>query len=384
MQIGIFTNCYKPLVNGVVGAVTLLRKGFREAGHAVYIFTPAYEDFIDDEEGIFRFPAVDLTTKVKYPVAIPWSPRITRQLATLRLDIVHSHHPFVLGPLARRIARRRGIPAVYTFHTQYDQYTHYVPLPGGLVRWSAKRQVRRFAAAVDGITTPAESARQILIGYGVSRPITVIPNPTDLSKFQSGDGRKIREQYGLGAEKLLINIGRIAPEKNLSLLLEAFQIMLGQAPPGTLKLMIVGDGPSLKPLVREAAERGLADRVIFTGLIQPDEIPHFLAAADLFVMTSTSEVKPLSQLEALAAGVPIVAVAAAGANDTIQHDRNGLLVPEDAAAFAGATMGLAFNELKHRSFQKAALYTAADYSYQRIAGVYLEAFERLIDNKKRC
>ncbi|TCL72319.1 1,2-diacylglycerol 3-glucosyltransferase [Hydrogenispora ethanolica] len=384
MQIGIFTNCYKPLVNGVVGAVTLLRKGFLEAGHQVYIFTPAYDHFRDEEDGIFRYPAVDLTTKVKYPVAIPWSPRISRQLAGLRLDIVHSHHPFVLGPLARRVARRKGIPAVYTFHTQYDQYTHYVPLPAELVKWSAKRQVRRFAKTVDGITTPAESARQILIGYGVDRPIAVIPNPTDLSKFQSGDGRKIREQYGLGGEKLLVNIGRVAPEKNLSLLLAAFQRMIAQAPQGTLKLMIVGDGPALQPLIREAEERGLGDRVIFTGMVHPDAIPDYLAAADLFVMTSTSEVKPMAQLEALAAGVPIVAVAAAGANDTIEHDRNGLLTPEDAEAFAAAVVGLAYDEWKYRSFGKAAQRTADAYSYRRIAGEYLETFGRLIHDMKRC
>ena len=208
MKIGIFTNCYRPLVNGVVGAVSLLRKGFREAGHDVYIFTPAYDDYIDDEEGIFRYPAVDLTTKVKYPVAVPFSPRIEQAIDRLQLDLVHSHHPFVLGPVARRVARKREIPVVYTFHTQYDQYTHYVPLPSGLVKWVAKRQVRRFAQSVDRVTTPAESARQILLDYGVTHPIHVIPNPTDLSRLQAGDGRVIRERYRLGSAKLLINIGR--------------------------------------------------------------------------------------------------------------------------------------------------------------------------------
>ncbi len=382
MKIGIYTNCYRPLINGVVGAVSLLRKGFREAGHEVYIFTPSYEDFVDDEEGVFRYPAVDLTTKVKYPVAIPFSPRINRELQNLQLDIIHSHHPFVLGPLGLRTARVKRIPAVYTFHTQYDQYTHYVPLPSGLVRWTAKRQVRRFAAQVDGITTPAESARRILVEYGVTRPIQVIPNPTDLSKFAAGDGRAIREQYGLGKERLLINIGRIAPEKNLGLLLESFRIMLEQAPEASLRLMIVGAGPALPGLIQRAQQIGLGERVIFTGMVDPDVIPNYLAAADLFVMTSTSEVKPLSQLEALAAGVPIVAVAAAGANDTIQHDQNGLLVPEQAAPFAAAVVSLLANELKHHAFRKAALQTAAEYAYPRIAGAYLALFDRLIREQR--
>lgn len=378
MKIGIFTNCYRPLVNGVVGAVTLLRQGFREAGHEAFIFTPAYDDFRDGEDGIYRYPAVDLTTKVKYPVAVPFSPRIHRELERLDLDIVHSHHPFVLGPLALRVARRKRIPAVYTFHTQYDQYTHYVPLPEGLVKWSAKRQVRRFGQAVDGITTPAESARQILMDYGVTRPITVIPNPTDLSRLQRGDGGPVRARYGLGAERVLINIGRIAPEKNLGLLLESFQLMLDQAPGGSLKLMIVGDGPELAPLQRRAEAMSLADRVIFTGLIDPSQIPDFLAMADLFVMTSTTEVKPLSQLEALAAGVPIVAVAAAGANDTIRPGENGWLVPEDAAKFAAAVLELVFDQERLGRFRQAARSTAARYSYTGIAAEYLALFAKMI------
>jgi glycosyltransferase involved in cell wall biosynthesis len=358
-----------------------LRKGFREAGHDVYIFTPAYDDYIDDEEGIFRYPAVDLTTKVKYPVAVPFSPRIDQAIDRLQLDLVHSHHPFVLGPVARRVARAWQIPVVYTFHTQYDQYTHYVPLPSGLVKWVAKRQVRRFAQSVDRITTPAESARQILLEYGVTHPIHVIPNPTDLSRLQAGNGRMIRERYRLGNAKLLINIGRVAPEKNLGVLLEAYKYMVEHVPADSLKLMIVGDGPELENLTRLAGTMGLGDQVIFTGLVKPEQIPDYLAAADLFVMTSTTEVKPLAQLEALAAGVPIVAVTAAGANDTIVHDQNGLLVPEDPVKFGAAAADLIFNEIKHRSFRKAAAQTADDYSYPKIASQYLELFEKSIEKR---
>ncbi|HYH04921.1 MAG TPA: glycosyltransferase, partial [Bacillota bacterium] len=99
MRIGIFTNCYLPMVNGVVGAVGLLRRGFEEQGHEVHIFAPAFDDYIDQEEQVYRYPAVDLTRDVKYPVAVPFSPKINRVLDQLALDIIHCHHPFVLGPL---------------------------------------------------------------------------------------------------------------------------------------------------------------------------------------------------------------------------------------------------------------------------------------------
>lgn len=377
MRIAVFTNCYLPLVNGVVGAVNLLRKGFLEQGHEVSIFAPKFDDYQDEEGGIYRYPAVDLTQKVKYPIAVPFSPRMTKILKELDFDIIHSHHPFVLGPLALKLARKRKIPIVYTFHTQYDQYSHYVPLPSKLVGWFSKNQVRRFAQAVDQISTPAESARKVLLGYGVTNDIKVIPNPTDLTRFKRANGEWVRQKYHLTEEKLLINIGRVAPEKNLRLLLQSFKLIQTKASE-QIKLMIVGDGPALKELKQFAFELGMADAVIFTGMVNPSSVPDYLAAADLFVMTSKSEVKPLAQLEALAAGAPIVAVAAVGANDTITNGENGLLVADDAEAIASGVLNLVFDPERLARFKKGALVTAENYSYQRIAGEYLDLFNRVI------
>lgn len=380
MRIAVFTNCYHPLVNGVVGAVSLLRKGFLELGHQVDIFAPQFDDYIDAEPGIYRYPAVDLTRKIKYPVAIPYSPEIARVLKDMDFDIIHSHHPFVLGPLALKLARSRKRPIVYTFHTQYDQYTHYVPLPSPLVRWFSKNQVRRFAQSVDQITTPADTARQILLEYGVTNDIQVIPNPTDLTRFQTANGDWVKKEYRLSKEKVLINIGRVAPEKNLGLLLQSFRIILTKAPE-PVKLMIVGDGPALQGLKELASELGIAEQVIFTGMVDPKLVPDYLTAADLFVMTSKTEVKPLAQLEALAAGVPIVAVSAAGANDTITSGRNGLLVPENTEAIAGGVLELAFNPERLANFKHEALLTAERYSHVRIAEEYLRLFNEVLQRK---
>jgi 1,2-diacylglycerol 3-alpha-glucosyltransferase len=382
MRIGIFTNCYYPMVNGVVGAATLLRKGFLEAGHEVYVFTPGFDDYQDSEGGIFRYPAVNLTPRVKYPVAIPFSPKVKRELKGIQLDIIHCHHPFVLGPVGLRLAHHRQIPIVYTFHTQYDQYTHYVPLPSSLVSWFSTRQVRRFSQAVDQVTTPAESARQILLQYGVTNSIQMIPNPTDLDKFNDNDRAVVRQQYQLRQEKLLISIGRIAPEKNLSLLLDSFRQMLAKSAPHSLKLMIVGEGPELANLVQMASGLGIKDDVIFTGLVDPDLVPQYLAAADLFVMTSTTEVKPLAQLEALASRLPIVAVSAAGANDTIVHGENGLLTAENSQEFAEAVLSLLGDVERYRYFQGNARKTATQYAYSTITAEYLTLFEKLIRVKR--
>lgn len=365
------------MVNGVVGAITLLRKGFIEAGHEVYIFAPAFDDFVDDETGIYRYRSVDLTKEVKYPVAIPFSPRIQRIIDGLDLDIIHSHHPFVLGPLSNKIARRKRIPTIYTFHTQYEQYSHYIPLPRSLVNEISRRKITRFCEAVNQVTTPAESARQILMDYGVTRPIRVIPNPTAIPP-KPLDGSKVRERYHLGAAKVVINIGRIAPEKNLGLLLESFALMLKQTAE-QLRLMIVGDGPELPYLKQLAEQLGVAEQVIFTGLVDPAEVTDYLAAADVFVMTSKSEVKPLSQLEALAAGLPIIAVAAPGANDTIAHGQNGYLVQDDPEVISRTVLDLLGDPERMGSFRQAARQSAERYSYPRIAGEYLEVYRETLE-----
>jgi glycosyltransferase involved in cell wall biosynthesis len=387
VNIGIFTNCYLPLVNGVVGAIGLLRKGFIEQGHQVYVFAPGYDDYRDQEENVFRYPAVDLTRKVKFPVAIPFSPRINQTLHSIPLDVIHSHHPFVLGPAALSVARRKRIPVVYTFHTQYDQYSHYIPLPGVLVREVAKYQVKRYCHAVDRITTPSGSAQRILGSYGIDGPVRVIPNPTDLSSFLNRDGSVIRRKYGIGDAKLLMNIGRVAPEKNLSFLLTAFQYILKSSPSHDssepdIWLLIAGEGPDLSNLKHQAEALGIAGRVIFTGLVDRAEIPTYLAAADLFVMSSTTEVKPLAQLEALAAGVPIVAVSAPGADDTIIHDENGLLAPQTITEFGDAIRQLLFDSERLRRYQAAAIKTAANYSHPKIATDYLELYRDMIRSVK--
>jgi 1,2-diacylglycerol 3-alpha-glucosyltransferase len=383
MKIGIFTNCYHPMVNGIVGTISILKKGLMEQGHQVYIFAPKYDDYRDQEEQVYRFPAMDLTWRIKYPIANTWFPKLNRFINNLDLDIVHCHHPFILGRLGVKVARRKKIPVVYTFHTQYDQHSHYVPLPQWGVKFFIKLLVYQFSVTVDGITIPAESARETLRAYGIKNQVHVIPNPIDLSQFHNQDGDIIRKKYGLKGEKVLISIGRVAPEKNLPFLLEVYQYIQTQTASDSTRFMIVGAGSELDKLKDQAEKLGIAPRVIFTGLVEPVEIPKFLAAADLFVMASNSEVKPLAQLEAMAAGVPIVAVSAPGAVDTIIHGENGFLVREDVSEFGQAALEIFSNSEKQLSYQKAALKTAASYSYLKIAHDYVALYADLIEKNSK-
>ncbi|NLG84642.1 MAG: glycosyltransferase family 4 protein [Firmicutes bacterium] len=376
MRIAIYTNAYKPIVSGVVNAIALLRQGFLARGHEVIVLAPDYYGYRDQEEGIYRFPAVDLTRKVRFPVAIPWSPRLSRVIRTFRPEVIHAHHPFVLGPLALRTARHLGVPLVYTFHTQYEQYAHYVPLPPRLVKWFTRHRIRRFVEAADAVTTPAVSIRDLLAGYGIRREILVLPNPIDLSRFARTEGPSVRRQLGLDEEELVLSfVGRLGIEKNLGFMLEAFALLREMAPELPLRLVLVGAGPEETRLRELGEELGLGDRLIFTGSVPYQTVPSYLAAADLFLMTSVTEVKPLVLLEAMAAGLPVVAVRAAGAMDTLTDGLDGLLVPLDRGAFAQAVLSLLRDEERRRAMGRAARATVERYALDRVAAEFLRLYE---------
>lgn len=382
MRIAIFTNAYHPIVSGVVTAISLFRKGLEMAGHEVAVFAPAFDDYRDDEPDVFRYRSLDLSKKVKFPVAIPYSSEANRALRAFNPDIIHTHHPFVLGWAARRGARSLGIPLVYTFHTQYEKYAHYIPLPASFVRWSARRTIRNYAKHVDVLTTPAPSVAEILKSYGISKPIHILTNPIDLNLYQQAINGELRERWGIGIhEKVLLYVGRLSQEKGLGLMLQAFSFLKNLCPDSHLRLVMVGDGPQKTGLESFAGELGIRDEVIFTGAVKYAEIPNYFQLADLFVMTSTSEVKPLVLLEAMASTLPIVAVDANGSRDTITHGTNGLLTLENHEAFAQAIAELIQDDLKRQKMGVAAGRSAEAYGLehvtQQLISLYSDAIRQM-------
>ncbi|MGE5529212.1 MAG: glycosyltransferase [Patescibacteria group bacterium] len=386
MRIAVYTNCYKPIINGVVNAIALYRQGLLGRGHEVLVVAPDYYGYRDHEPGILRYPSVDLTRAIRFPVSIPWSPRISRAVRDFHPDIVHAHHPFVLGPLALRMARHLKVPLVYTFHTQYEQYAHYVPLPQDFVRRLTRRRIKDFASAADLVTTPAESIRDLLLSYGLGAApeIVILPNPIDLSGYALQEGGVIRKQLGLDAGDLvLISIGRLGVEKNLGFLLEAFALMLAYAPELPLRLVLVGEGPEKARLEELGEQLGLGGRLLLTGSVPHPAIPSYLAMADLFLMTSVSEVKPLVLLEAMAAGVPVVAVRASGAVDTVADGRDGLLTGLDREEYARAVVGLLRDPDRLAALGRRAKEGVARYALDEVTSQLVAVYEKALEVARR-
>jgi 1,2-diacylglycerol 3-alpha-glucosyltransferase len=334
MHIGFFTNTYRPTMSGVVRSIAAFRAAFDQAGHNVFVFAQRASNYQDDEPFIFRYPAVEVPWANAYAFPVPISSSIDDTIPSLKLDVIHSHHPFLLGETASRKAESLGIPLVFTFHTRYDEYAHYLPLSQELTRQIAGRWIGNYLEKCQHIIAPSESLRQMLLESGVEGDITAIPTGIDLRPFRNLDGRQIRQQRGWNDDTVIISVGRLAKEKSFDTLIEAAAIVMARH--DYVRLALVGDGLEERALKRLARELNIADRIDFVGAVAYEEIPRYLCAADIFSFASVTETQGLVTIEAMAAGLPIVAVNAPGTLDAVTHGQEGLLTENNSTALADA------------------------------------------------
>lgn len=309
MNIGIFTDTYYPEVNGVANSVYELKIGLEALGHRVYVFTVNHPDAIEAEERVYRimsFPCVLLKERrIGCPNVKFWMKRIGQ----LHLDIIHTQTEFMVGCLGKKAAQTNNIPLVHTYHTIYEDYTHYFKIPGNIFLKRPVRAVsKKYCNRADSIIVPTKKVSQLLKSYGVERNIWEVASGINLKKFRMYDAvksRNIRMQYGISDEqRVLISIGRISKEKNLAEVVEGYA-GLCQTHSDTV-LMIVGDGPERINIETQVRTLGLESRVIFTGMVEWDQIENYYGAGDIFVSASTSETQGLTYLEALASGKPLL------------------------------------------------------------------------------
>ncbi len=378
MRIGMMADLYKPHISGVTNHIDLTRWALEtHYGQEVFVFTFG-EPQPDDDARIVRSPGLPLRVA---STGLYLNLRYTRRARQLlqTMDVVHVHHPLLSGQLALRYARPWGIPIAFTNHTRYDLYMRaYLPLlPDALGDAALKAYLPRFCREIDLVIAPARGVKALLQRLGVDAPIEVVPNGVDLRRFEHLPDPWPRASLGWDAgHVVLIYVGRIAPEKNLPFLLRAFR-GVQQVYPHT-RLLIVGDGPERANLEERAHLMGLGATVHFTGLVPYDEVPRYLRLADIFVTASVTEVHPLSVIEAMAAGLPVVGVRAAGVGEVVQHERNGLLVaPDDEAAYASAVGRLVSEPETRAQLGHAARQDARQYDVRRTAGLLLEHYRRL-------
>lgn len=381
MRIALFTNNYLPFCGGVTISVETLRRGLEASGHEAWVFGPRLTDAEDASLRIVRYPSIPVATYPEFALAVPYSRRIGRLVAALEFDVIHAHHPFLLGPEARRLARRTRRPLVFTYHTRYEKYAHYVPLPLRLVQAAALRISAGFAAQADAVLAPSGVIRDELHARGVRAPIAVVPTGIDLERFRPGDRAAARRSLGIAdGEPLVLYVGRLDREKSVDRVLSAFERVASTIP--AARLVLVGHGTEAERLRRMAAGLPVANRIRFDGLRPHDSLAACYQAADVFLFASETETQGLVLAEAAACGLPAVAVDAPGCDEVVRDGDTGILTKGDPAALAEAVIGLLLDPERRRAMARRAREMAErlfDVKLQidRTMAVYADAVARV-------
>jgi 1,2-diacylglycerol 3-alpha-glucosyltransferase len=376
MRIAVFTNAYKPAISGVVTSIALFRQGLQAAGHETHIFAPEYEGYEDEEPYVFRLPALDLTDQLNVSLVLPLKNLIGLTMRGIRPDVIHSQHPAWMGDLAVSFAHDLQLPLVFTFHSQYVQYAqYYSPFAVKLAERLTEERLRHYLAQCVHIISPTDSVRKMVESiFGIHDRVTVIPTPVDLERFQSAPEGLIRQKYNLPGKELLLFVGRIAKEKNLGLLFEAFAQVHAQRP--AAHLMLVGKGPFEAQAHELIRKLGIADAVTFAGSVPHAQIPAYYRDADLFVFGSTTETQGLVLVESMAAGTPVVAVEAPGPIDVLTG--GGRLTAADPTDLAKGILEVLSGDGELERLSRQAKGIAERYSIAGAAGRMLAVYDRVL------
>ena len=338
MRIAMFTNNYKPYIGGVPISIERLAEALRGQGHMVWVFAPSYKEQ-EEEPYVIRYPSLPLSV-VGAPVPNVLTKLFAQKIEELRIDVIHVHHPALVGNVALALKRKLRIPVVFTYHTRYEEYLHYIT---GLKQIEAhtgimEKYLRYFCTHCDLLAAPTPGIRDYLQKKELGTPILVLPTGIPAESFlpDKGKAEYIRKECLGAADYMFCTVSRLAKEKNIYFQLEGLACLkrLLQKEGKSFKHLMIGDGPERRSFEKCVRELGLENEIVFVGNVSNTEIKNYQAACDLFLFTSKSETQGIVLLEAMAAENPVIAVDASGVCDVVCNGKNGYRTPHPTSARA--------------------------------------------------
>jgi len=313
MNIGIFTDCYYPQINGVVTSVMMLQEELEKRGHNVTIITVKVPGHIEDRQNVIRIKSIPIIRMNEFRLGIPFNVTLIKMIKALKLDLVHTHTEFSVGLLGKYMARMLDIPLVHTYHTMYEDYTHYIyNLKYGqrVVKKMVTKSCKIYAKKYSCIIAPTDKTLVSLRRYGIKNDIHILPTGIDIDKFAKVEADAsaripIRKKHNIEeTDFVLLSLGRISKEKNIEFILEQMPELTKKY--DHLKLVIVGDGPYLNQLLKQCEALGLHEHVVFVGSVPYEEVGQYYKMADIFVSASYTETQGLTIIEAMASDLGVI------------------------------------------------------------------------------
>ncbi len=387
MRILMISDTYFPRISGVGTSIRSFRQGLELLGHEVDLLIPDYGSRTAEARGIYRIPARKIPF---FPEERFMQPRallkIKSSLRARQYDILHIQTPFVAHYLGNHLARSLNLPVISSYHTYFEAYLghYYGKIPGPLRKAMARIPSRKQCAAVNGLIVPSQAMAEVLWKYGVRTTTRVIPTGIRIEQQIRGmdDRRNFRARHHLDQQRpVLLYAGRMAPEKNIGLLLSMLKLLRAQFP--DILLLLVGDGPARPLLEKEVQSSQLAQNVRFLGYLDHiTELPQAYAAADLLVFASETETQGMVLLEALAAGLPIVAVPAMGAADVLRSGLGTRSAPAEANEFARICAEILVDGSLRQQLSTEARKLAQDWSESAMVAKLAEFYQEIISENR--
>lgn len=381
MKILMMTNTYLPIVGGLEKSIQTFTEDYRKLGHKVKIVAPEFKGAPKKETDVIRLPAIQKFNKTDFSLNLPTPGVLERLFEAYEPDVVHAHHPFLVGDLALRLCGQYDVPLVFTYHTMFEQYTDYFALEHEAVQTFVVKLAAGYANLADQVIVPSESIEKVLKKRGVKRPIHVVSTGFDLESFEKGSGAKIRKKFKIPQNSFVVgHLGRLSDEKNLCFLAEAVSIFLAQNPKAYF--LIVGDGESKKDIEKLFKDSEVIERVKFAGILKGQELVDAYHAMDIFAFASLSETQGMVVTEAMSVGLPVVAVDAPGIREVVTDKKNGRLVKKpnlalfvEALGWVHALSSEQFKKLKVGARKKSEFFSSEKCA-QRGLEVYKQAIEQ--------
>ncbi|MGP4845577.1 glycosyltransferase [Marinobacter sp. 1Y8] len=372
LKVAMFTNNYLPFIGGVPLSIDRLKRGLEALHHSVLVVAPRYRDQSDKEQDVLRVPSlVTMGGQREFRLANIFLGRIRKRVKYFKPEIIHVHHPFWLGSLGLWVARRLGIPAVYTYHTRLEHYAHFVPLPGLIFRnLISHALIKRFANKCDGVIVPTYSAEDYLRMIGVKTPAFVQPTGIEYTAFQEVDTEAVetlRQSFGIGPnDHVFVSVSRLSTEKNIDFMIEAIAGLAARTDQ-TFRFLMIGEGHEHERLQQRIDDLDLHDQFILVGAVPPEKMATYYHVGDTFLFASKSETQGMVILEAMAAGLPVVAVRSSGIDDVVRDGYNGFKTPENHDQWRAAALRLLNEPDLHASLSENALSFASNFSTHQFA-----------------
>lgn len=378
MKIGFFTDTYLPTPTGTSVVIEAYRNGLEREGHEVFVIAPNFPHYEDKSKNIIRVPSLFLPNRPEIPLAKPIGGKFAKQIGDLELDIIHTFSIYSTGNYGLKIGKVTQKPIVFSYDSLYTEHTkYYRPIFKPFAKSWYQNTCRRHANQCNTVIVPSPSARKLALEYGIVSPLAIVPAGINTDDFVAITPDTLRSRFSIpSGQDIILSVTRIDEENNIRFLLRSFKEVWIKRE--NTHLLLIGRGPQEEVFQKIAQGQPFADNITFCGFMPKGELNKIYGACDLFVFPSTTATQALAVIEAMAAGIPVVAINRLAPSDIIRDGEDGYLTPLNEQAFSARILYLLQNNKLRNHFGRIARANAKKFSVQNSIIHLLEVYNKLL------